>query len=159
MSRAIMCFMCKEKFPKEELISYAAPMCTVFHNYCKHCYEERLERDRFNLAVCRIFGIKSPGPLIWTQRKNLMAQGFTDSMIIDCLEYIYKIKKYKILKESLGLVTRRLYDEMIQYKERNKITTPIETFAAKGNKIEYIRPREEQEKETKELDPNDFLND
>ena len=61
-----------------------------------NCYEDNIEREKFSNKVCEIFGIKSPGPVIWTQRKKLRdTYGYTDSAIIDCLEYIYNVLKLK----------------------------------------------------------------
>lgn len=159
--KVLKCFGCKNEFLREELISYSSPGTVVMHNFCKSCYEERLERDRFSYAVCRIFGIKSPGPIIWTQRKRLMKNGFTDQMIIECLEYLYDTKKVKKYIESLGLVTYQLYEEMKAYKEWKQKSMPSFDAARLQEQASfvYVMPRENTEKEKEDLDPNDFLNE
>ena len=65
------CAGCKQDFRKDELIQYSSITGKTSYWYCKNCYEEKLSREKFVNKVCEIFGLKSPGPLIWTQRKQL----------------------------------------------------------------------------------------
>ena len=123
MSKATkMCFSCKNSFLKEELIDYAGIGAKTFHSYCKKCYEDKLARERFSNKVCMIFGIKAPGPRIWTERKRLIdSYGYTDDIIIDCLDYIYNIEQKKKLSESLCLVNPITVEKMLQWKKRKNI--------------------------------------
>ena len=117
------CNGCKEEFRKDEMIQYASLSGKSTYWYCKPCYEEKVSRERFQLKVCQIFGIKSPGPLIWTQRKRLQnTYGYTDEAIVDCLEYIYNVKHMDKLKESLGLVGPRSMEEMKKWRAEKKVT-------------------------------------
>ena len=80
------CAGCKQEFRKDELIQYATLSGKTTYWYCKDCYEEKLAREKFSNKICEIFGIKSPGPRIWTERKRLRDKyGYTDNTIIECL--------------------------------------------------------------------------
>jgi len=111
------CYGCKQDIRKDEMIQYATLSGKTSYWYCRSCYEEKLARERFQNKVCQIFGIKSPGPLIWTQRKRLKeTYGYTDDAIVDCLEYIYHVAHMDKLKESLGLVGPRSMAEMKKWR-------------------------------------------
>lgn len=113
------CFECKQDFNKESLVSYTSPLSTTSHNYCKNCLLQRQSRDYFSMSVCRIFGIKAPGPRIWTERKRLIEKyGYTDETLIDCLNYLYNIEKKQKLRESLCLINPESINRMMQYKEK-----------------------------------------
>ena len=115
------CHDCKEEFHKDEMIEYATLTGKTTYWYCRTCYEEKLAREKFQHKVCEIFGIKSPGPLIWTQRKHIReTYGYTDNTIIECLEYIYNVKRMNKLKESLGLINPRSVEEMRKWKKERE---------------------------------------
>jgi len=115
------CDGCKQDIRKDELIEYASLSGKTTYWYCKPCYEEKLAREKFQLKVCQIFGLKAPGPLIWTQRKRLQdTYGYTDDAIVDCLEYIYNVKKMNKLKESLGLINPQSMNEMKKWRAEKK---------------------------------------
>lgn len=111
------CFKCKEVFRNEDMIEYSSPRSNTKHWFCKKCGDEQVQRDKFNDKVCSLFGIKLPGSQIWTQRKNLInTYGYTDEIIIDCLDYVYNIEGLKKLKPTLGLVTPSNVEKMMKYK-------------------------------------------
>lgn len=111
------CYGCKQSIRKDEMIQYSSLSGKTSYWYCRDCYEEKLARERFQAKVCQIFGLKSPGPVIWTQRKRLRdTYGYTDDAIVDCLEYIYHVANMKKLKESLGLVGPRSMAEMKKWR-------------------------------------------
>ena len=151
------CYACKQQFRKTELIDYASPFAKIPHSYCSKCLAEKQERERFSDKVCSIFGIKSPGPRIWTERKRLHDTfGYTDDLIIDCLDYIYNVEKHKNCVESLFLVQPPMVERMRAYKKKtqNDVVSP-------QNKItEYVVPvRENISKKPTLLNPDDFLDD
>lgn len=118
------CYGCKEDFRKDELVQYFSASGKTSQWYCKDCLAQRLSRDNFSTKVCQIFGIKTPGPLIWTQRKNLInTYGYTDESIIDCLEYLYHVEKRSTLQESLGLVAPWSMEKAKQWKKAQKNKT------------------------------------
>lgn len=160
MSRELLqCHECKEKFRRDELISYATLRSKTAYNYCKNCYQEKLARERFSEKVCNIFGIKAPGPRIWTERKRLKdTYGYTDDVLIDCLDYIYKVEKKKKFSESLCLINPTLVDKMMSYKRReqnknNKIVSAINT---QTNEY-FVSIKENTEKKNNKWNPDDWL--
>lgn len=115
------CYGCKQDIRKEEMIQYSSPSGKTSYWYCKNCYEEKISRERFSNKICQIFGIKTPGPLIWTQRKKLKeTYGYSDDAIVDCLEYIYNVQHMNKLKESLGLVNPRSMEGMRKWRATKK---------------------------------------
>lgn len=104
--RTKKCHGCGENFLRDQLIDYASPNAKTLYSYCQKCYKEKIAKDKFSEKVCSIFGLKKPGPRIWQDRKRIQEKyGYTDDVIVDCLDYIYNIKKLKKLSESLCLVT------------------------------------------------------
>ena len=138
------CYGCKHTFRKEELVHYTSLKAKNGHWYCPKCLAERESREAFSNKVCEVFGIKAPGPRIWRDRERLIMQfGYTDQTIMDCLDYIYNIKKMKKLTESLALVTPSMIDQMKQYKRKQS--------ANSGSIIAAInQPMEHQEVEVQE---------
>lgn len=161
MVKVLTCFGCKEKFPKEELVAYTGINANTAYNYCPKCLAEKQARERFSIQVCKIFGLKSPGPRIWAERKRLIETfGYTDDIIIDCLEYIYKVEKKKKLAESLCLVNPVTVDHMRTYKKRieNSNQQIVQAIAA-TKMIEYVVPiKENTSTVKKEWNPDDWLN-
>ena len=162
MPRATLkCFECKESFRREELINYTPLNAQIAHNYCRKCLEDKQKRESFSNKVCSIFGIKSPGPRIWTERQRLIDKfGYTDDIIIDCLDYIYKVEKKKKLNESLCLVNPVTVDHMMTYKKRLENSNQQLIRAMAETKIvEHVVPvRENTKSQKKEWDPDDWLN-
>lgn len=153
------CYNCKEKFRAEELISYASPRAKIYHNYCPKCLIEKQSKDNFSDKVCSIFGIKAPGPRIWTERKRLQeTYGYTDNSIIDCLDYIYNVEKKKKFSETLFLVNPATMNKMKMYK-REKEKESLKLAAAITTKTnEYVAPVQVEKKKSKiEYDPDEWL--
>ena len=99
------CYGCKQTFLKTELIDYTPIAAKISHSYCPACLKEKQAKDNFSMKVCSIFQLKSPGPRIWNERKRLIDKyGYTDEIIIDCLDYIYNVEHAAKLAESLCLV-------------------------------------------------------
>ena len=118
------CYECKQQFRREELVDYASPKAKITHSYCRACLEKKQARDNFSAKVSEIFGIKSPGPRIWTERKRLFeTYGYTDDTIIDCLDYLYKVEKYKKFVESIALVTPTTVERAQRYKKKKEQET------------------------------------
>lgn len=169
MTKSRTCFGCKETFNSSSLVQYASPNSTVMHWYCPKCLQEKTERDRFSSVVCNIFGLKAPGPRIWTERKRLIdTYGYTDDQLINCLEYLYKIKGLKKLSESLCLINPKSMSEMYAYKQRqeNESKRPenmarnITNAAAKTEIKNYLVSVFERNREkVKQLNPDDWWDD
>ena len=169
MSKAYLkCFGCKEEFRREELVGYAGLNSNTLHNYCPKCLKEKQSKDYFSSQVCKIFKLKAPGPRIWKERQRIQEKyGYTDEVIIDCLDYIYNIEKYKIYVESLCLVEPVMVEKMKAYKRQQQQKQAMEAHRNQGiiqamaqfKPKEYIVPIRENTKviEQEEWDPDEWL--
>lgn len=155
------CHECKQQFRKTELVEYAAPGTKTLNSYCPQCLKEKHAREAFSNKVCTIFGLKKPGPQIWTERKRLQTTyGYTDELIINCLDYIYYVEKKKKLAESLVLVTPYMIDKMMRYKKSQAAQINNLARAAKTELQEHIVPvHENVQKEKLIWNPDDWLDD
>ena len=151
------CHSCKQEFRKTELVDYATPGTKTMYSYCPKCLEEKHKREAFAKKVCMIFGLKSPGPRIWTERKRLIdTYGYTDDTIVDCLDYIYNIEHKKKLVESICLVNPTTINKMINYKQ----TKARQMTQALGTETkEYVVPIKEKIIQKDEWNPDDWLDD
>ena len=155
------CYGCGESFRKTDMIEIFSASGKTSQWYCPKCADEKHAREAFSDKVCQIFGIKAPGPRIWTERKRLRdTYGYTDNIIIDCLDYIYSIKKMKKLSESLALIKPSIIEEMMNYKKREESNNNKIIAAMNTEMKEYVVPlpkRKEKKKEKINLD--DYLFD
>ena len=141
------CYGCKQIFRKEELVEHASTRAKELHKYCPKCLKEKQDSEFFADKICEIFGIKAPGALIYTQRKRIKQEyGYTDQIIIDCLEYIYNVEWKKKLSESLYFVKPEYVEKMLKYKqsketEEHQIVNAIGAFKTE----EHIVPIKEIE--------------
>ena len=160
MKITLKCYGCKQEFRRTELVQYAGQGVTM-HWYCRDCLQEKQNREMFAAKVSQIFGLKNPGPRIWTERKRLREKyGYTDKTIVDCLEYIYHVETKKILAESLCLVTPPMVDRMLKYKrmresQGNSFIRAINTEQEKT----IVSINEESKKKVEQLNPDDWLDD
>lgn len=161
MKKTKKCYECKQDFLKTELVSYASPRAATMHDYCKKCLAEKQARDAFSDKVCTIFGIKVPGPKIWTERKRLIEKyGYTDNIIIDCLDYIYNVEHIKKKSETLYFITPTMVDKMMTYKRQQNYNAIKITQAAAMETKEYVVPIKENKEQIKtQWDPDEFLDD
>jgi len=154
------CYGCKESFRKTELVDYASPRSNTMQSYCPKCLAEKQARDRFSDKVCELFGIKSPGPRLWTERKRLQEKyGYTDDTIVSCLDFLYNVEHMKKLTESLALVTPTNIDRMLKWKRKQqyeaaKLATSMSSMAQVENR--YVELKETKTKK-KELNPDDWI--
>lgn len=153
------CAGCKEEFRKDQMIEYSSLSGKTSAWYCPTCLAEKQARERFANKVCEIFGLKSPGPRIWTERKRLREKfGYTDNSIIDCLDYIYHVQKTDKLAESLALVGPRSMEGMKRWKAAEKGRASGIAAAIVNTEVrEYEVPINEKKKEKKEIDLDEYL--
>jgi len=153
------CHGCKQDILKDEMVQYSSLTGKTSYWYCHNCYEEKLARERFQIKVCQIFGIKSPGPVIWTQRKRLREEyGYTDDAIVDCLDYIYNVEHMNKLTESLGLVGPRSMSNMKKWRATKQAQASSLVAAMVNMKTkEYIVPVQEKKKKKEEINLDDAL--
>ena len=159
--KTLTCHTCKEKFLKNEMIEITSFSGKTSNWYCKKCANEKYEREAFSNAVCSIFGIKAPGPRIWTERKRLIdTYGYTDNTIIDCLNYLYNIEKKKKIAESLCLINPTNVDRMITWKKSKEYEALKLAAAYKIETKEHIVPiKENIIQHNEELNPDSWLED
>lgn len=153
------CYECKNKFQIKEMIQYASPRAKTMHWYCPKCLKDKQSRDNFADKVCQIFGLKNPGPRIWTERKRIIqTYGYTDETIIDCLDYIYRIEKYKKFTESICLVKPPMVEKMMQYKKLQQAKSINLARAINTQMNECIVPiKENKESYTIKYNPDDWI--
>ena len=157
------CYGCKQIFKSGDLVEYASSRAKKMQKYCPKCLQEKKDSDFFSDKICEIFGIKAPGPLIYTQRKRIKQEyGYTDKIIIDCLEYIYNVECKKKLSESLYFVKPEYVEKMLKYKqnketEEHQIVNAIGVFKTE----EHIVPIKEIENNKTSVYDNidEWLND
>lgn len=159
MKLTLKCFQCKQEFPRDEIVKYAAPGTKTYQNYCPKCLEEKKKRETFTKVVCGIFGIKAPGGRIWSDRKRLIeVYGYTDEIICDALEYLYNVKNVKKLSESLVMITPTVVDEMMRYKrEKGTQKNILENLMNKEYKYEIIKVRENEDNDPDLYNLDDLL--
>ena len=155
------CFGCKENFLKTNMVEIFSASGKTSNWYCPKCADEKKAREVFSNKVCQIFGLKTPGPRIWTERKRLQdTYGYTDDIIVDCLDYIYMVKKMRKLSESLALVTPSMVDEMLVYKKNQEVQNNKIISAMDTQMKEYIVPVQKRKEQKKEkMNPDDYLFD
>lgn len=157
-----VCYGCKKTFHKNELKEFISKKAKEGHRYCPKCYQEKQDYELFSDAVCEIFGIKAPGPILNTQRKKLKAKyGYTDQTIVDCLNYLYKIEHKKKLSETLVLVNQDSIERMMKYKETHELSMKKIVWATNLEKIHHIVPIKENAEKKQSLyeDMDNWLND
>lgn len=155
------CAGCKEEFRKDEMVQYFSVTGKTSAWYCPTCLQERQARERFSIKVCQIFGLKAPGPRIWTERKRLRDKyGYTDDSIIDCLDYIYNVAKKNKLAESLTLVGPKYMMEMKKWKSQKQTAAGSITAAITYTEMkEHIVPVKENKTEEEEINLDEGLFD
>lgn len=130
----VTCPECKDKLHKEDGV-YEKP-----HYYHTGCYAKKLIRRELFDYICRLMNLKSPGPIIYAQRKKYINEyGYTDEGILNTLKYIYEVKHMSVQKadERIGLVPY-YYDKAQLYfaqKEKEKVEIMNSMSAAVTNSI------------------------
>lgn len=159
MKATLKCRDCHEDFPREEIIQYTPVGRKTIYTLCNKCYKERIKREKFSCIVCRIFGLKAPGPRIWAERERLQKKyGYTDDIICDTLEYLYNVKNIKKIAESLCMVKPETVEEMLTYKHNeNTKMNLFKKMSEKEYKYEYVDIRENEDKEIVDDNLDDFL--
>ena len=109
------CSKCKTKYPKESMILYKN------QKFCQECYKKKLKDEEFFNFICLLFGLKSPGPKIYSQRKKLRENyGYTDETIMKTLSYLFEVKHCNKAFESLGLINPKNVEEAISYYKKEE---------------------------------------
>lgn len=159
LTRVYKCFECKWNVSVDDAIYENK------HYYHPACYALVLDKKNFVEYVCKLFGLKAPGPVIYSQRKNFMEKyKYTDAGMVKTLKFLYEVQKNKIdnAQERIGLIPYA-YDEAQEHyakeDERKRDIANKMSNAIKNQKIEKIRIRKIPKKERKVelIDPNTIL--
>lgn len=157
MQKVLKCYGCKELINRTELIDYKG------NHYCKRCYNEKIERDKFSDYICKLYHLKTPGPRIWAERKRLLNDKnnpMTDEGIIRTLCYLYEVKGANRLSDSIYRAgDKNIVAEANRYyaNQDYKLNLIIESIVNAPTEVNYIKL--EQKEETKEkINPDDILN-
>ena len=88
MSKLVKCAGCGLQVDKNEAIRYKDK------NFHKKCYEIQKDKDEIFKYVCELFGLKKPGPVIYSQLKRFMEKypHYTYKGILNSLVYFYDVK-------------------------------------------------------------------
>lgn len=153
------CCQCKQSFNKSEMIEYASPGAKTMQWYCPECLEKKHSRENFANTICKIFGTKAPGARIWKERLRLEEKyGYTDSTIIECLNYLYNVEHNNKSIVSLYLVTPTNVEKAIQWKRERKEQANSLIAAMEEEHREIVFPLKQNKKSNKEiLNADDFL--
>lgn len=156
------CYGCKEVFRNADMVEYAALGTVTKHWYCQKCYADKLARERFSDKIRSIFGKESPGPQIWKERQDLFNKyGYTDDIIIDCLDYIYNVQHIEKKKPTLFFVKPPMVDKMKQYKRAQQAVSMQLAQATQQETYEHIVPVKENTINNNKIvyDPDEWLGD
>ena len=138
----VKCHHCNEQVDRKEAIKYKN------YNYHPHCYEQKKARDELSDYICRLFGLKRPGPVIYAQISQLMEENkdFSYCGIKQALIYYYEILKNPVkdqYKNTIGIV-RYVYDDAQEYyKSLDEKRINIAATFSKNN-INKKNTKEEQ---------------
>ena len=158
LNPTLTCCACHEKFPREQIVYYGSQQNQL--KYCPSCYTEKREREKFSNFVCELFGIKAPGPKLYSQRKKLKeTYGFTDDTILQTLEYLFRVKHFNKGFESLGLVNPQSVDEAKRYFKKQKEELEKMKQVEEARVRDLIVPIQKKERKLDLLDINDYLED
>ena len=159
MARVYKCFECKENVHSDDAVGADG------HYYHSNCYALTLDRKAFMTYVCQLFGLKAPGPVIYSQRKNFMTKyKYTDAGMLKTLKYLYEVQKNKVdgAKERIGLIPYA-YDEAQEYyssqenKKKEIANKMADAINNQKTEIIYVKRIYNEKKESNFIDPNSIL--
>lgn len=154
----VVCYRCKEKLERTEAAKekdkYFHPECLVLHQEAADLYS----------YICFLFGLKTPGPRIYTQIKTYIEKNnYTYNGIKLALKYFFEVKHNNTSIETIGIVPY-VYDEAQEYF---KNTEHRQADIAKiiGEKIEETpiiidvksTPNRKTKKRLIDMDMDDFI--
>lgn len=152
MGRMVKCAFCDQLVDKDVAARYNSK------NYHANCAEKQKDKDELLDYVCKLFGLKRPGPAIYSQLKNFMAKNsyYTFKGILNALTYFYEVKKNstKNSKQGIGIVPY-VYDEASEYYanisyKQHKIAKSVEKQLVTSPKEIHVK-KETNSKKRKTL--------
>ena len=159
MARVYKCFECKENVLADDAVKADG------HCFHPKCYGIVLDKKNLMAYICKLFGLKSPGPVIYSQRKTFMEKyKYTDAGMLKTLQYLYEVQKTKIegAKERIGLIPYA-YDEAQEYFKKEGIKKQeiarkmADAIANQKTEIIYIKNIRKEEPKKDFIDPASIL--
>lgn len=111
-TKSVKCHMCGEQVLITERVAD-----TQGYWYHPNCLEQQEKRTELLNYICMLFGLKKPGPIVFSQLKRFtQGYGYTYDGILKALKYHYEIKHGDKEKanEAIGIVGF-VYDEAQRY--------------------------------------------
>ncbi len=152
MGRLVKCSFCEYQVDKDVSVRYNNK------NFHAACAEKQKDKDDLVEYICRLFGLKRPGPTVYSQLKNFMEKysHYTFKGVKNALIYFYEVQKNstKNSKQGIGIVPY-IYDEAFQYfsklgNKQNKIKESLNKQLDK--EVQVIKATEKKETNKKFID-------
>ena len=146
MGRLVNCAYCNLKVDKDVAVRHKDK------NYHSDCAQLQIEKEELMDYICFLFGLKAPGPVVYSQLKNFLAKGYTYQGILYSLKYFYDIKKNSLKKsnQAIGIVPY-VYDEAQEYyknmaEKQNQLKEVIAEQMQKAPVMIKIKKQPKKEK-------------
>lgn len=114
MGRLVKCAFCEKQVDKDIAVRYHEK------NFHFECAKKQEEKDILMEYVCKLFGLKRPGPTVYSQLKTFMEKNnyYTYKGVLNALKYFYEIQKNSTKKSNQGIgIVPYVYDEAAVYFE------------------------------------------
>lgn len=146
---SLTCVNCHQKFSRKEIVNFNGK------NLCFECHKEASEKNAFDIFICQLFGLKKPGPKIYSQRKNLLERGYSLNAIRQTLDYLFNIKGLSKKEATIGilLTNPEYFDEAKEYYRKENQNIENWSIAAQEQAAakRFIVPIRESVKEQKKI--------
>jgi hypothetical protein len=151
---SVKCNLCGAQVEKLEGVNYKDKW------YHHHCHDLVLDKEELMTYICRVFGLKAPGPKVYSQRKNFIEKyGYTDRGMLNALKYHYEVQKGSTSKaqEGIGIIPH-VYGEAQEFYKN--MANKQEKFGEQLQKTldnqqiitVYVKPKEAYKKKPKLYD-------
>lgn len=135
----VKCSYCSENVDKKDTVRYKDK------NFHRDCQILQQQKDELCEYICKLFGLKKPGALVYTQIKNYITNySYTYVGIQKSLYYFYEIKhnSKENSHQAIGIIPY-IYDEARHYFEekfnkKEKLKQVVENQLNKEEKKIYV---------------------
>lgn len=126
----VKCYYCEQQVEKTEAVKYKKM------NYHPKCCELKMAKDELCDYICKLYGLKRPGPTINSQIANLLQTypSFTYKGLKEALVYYHEVLKNPVkdkYRNTIGIVTR-IYSDAQNYfdnldKKQDKVLNQLKS--------------------------------
>ena len=159
-AKSVKCHMCGEQVLVSERVADEQGFW-----YHPNCLDEQEKRKELLNYICMLFGLKSPGPVVFSQLKRYtQGLGYTYDGILKTLKYFYEVKNGDKEKANEGIgIVGFIYDEAQNYwnfikTKQNQIIKEIEP-TLNPPKIKISIQSDKPKRMTEKYNFEDLLND